>query len=94
MVESDLLPDPELVDMRRRFWWSALFTLPLFAYAMGDMIPSRPFDQVIEPAFAQWLQLLLATPVVLWGGWPFFVRFLSCADSAFRRADRVDARQD
>jgi len=69
-------PDPELVDMRRRFWWSALFTLPLFAYAMGDMIPSRPFDQVIEPAFAQWLQLLLATPVVLWGGWPFFTRAL------------------
>ena len=69
-------PDPELVDMRRRFWWSALFTLPLFAYAMGDMIPSRPFDQVIEPAFAQWLQLLLATPVVLWGGWPFFPRAL------------------
>mgnify|MGYP003123595856 FL=1 len=69
-------PDPELVDMRRRFWWSALFTLPLFAYAMGDMIPSRPFDQVIEPAIAQWLQLLLATPVVLWGGWPFFTRAL------------------
>ena len=69
-------PDPELVDMRRRFWWSALFTLPLFAYAMGDMIPSRPFDQIIEPASAQWLQLLLATPVVLWGGWPFFTRAL------------------
>ena len=69
-------PDPELVDMRRRFWWSALFTLPLFAYAMGDMIPSRPFDQIIEPAFAQWLQLLLATQVVFWGGWPFFTRAL------------------
>ena len=75
-VSLDEGPDPELVDMRRRFWWSALFTLPLFAYAMGDMIPSRPFDQVIEPAFAQWLQLLLATPVVLWGGWPFFTRAL------------------
>jgi len=75
-VSLDEGPDPELVDMRRRFWWSALFTLPLFAYAMGDMIPSRPFDQVIEPAIAQWLQLLLATPVVLWGGWPFFTRAL------------------
>ncbi|MAG40527.1 MAG: copper-transporting ATPase, partial [Erythrobacteraceae bacterium] len=75
-VSLDEGPDPELVDMRRRFWWSALFTLPLFAYAMGDMIPSRPFDQLIEPASAQWLQLLLATPVVLWGGWPFFTRAL------------------
>ena len=73
-VTLDEGPDPELVDMRRRFWWSTLFTVPLFAYAMGDLIPSRPFDSLIEPAWAQWIQLLLATPVVLWGGWPFFVR--------------------
>jgi Cu+-exporting ATPase len=67
-------PDPELVDMRRRFWWSVLFTLPLFAYAMSDMMPWISFDRLIEPARAQWAQLVLATPVVLWGGWPFFVR--------------------
>ncbi|WP_188053762.1 heavy metal translocating P-type ATPase [Sphingosinithalassobacter sp. CS137] len=67
-------PDPELVDMRRRFWWSALLTLPLFAYAMSDMVPGLSFDQLIEPARAQWAQFVLATPVVLWGGWPFFVR--------------------
>ena len=67
-------PDPELVDMTRRFWVSALFTLPLFAYAMSDMVPGISFDRLIEPARAQWAQLALATPVVLWGGWPFFER--------------------
>ena len=66
-------PDPEYLDMRRRFWVSAVLTLPLFVYAMGDMIPGQPFAQ-IAPDWSQWLQLLLATPVVLWGAWPFFVR--------------------
>ncbi|MBL4718701.1 MAG: heavy metal translocating P-type ATPase [Qipengyuania citrea] len=73
-VSLDDGPDPELVDMRRRFWWSALFTIPLFAYAMGDLIPGISFERLIEPVWAQWAQLLLAAPVVLWGGWPFFVR--------------------
>lgn len=73
-VSLDDGPDPELVDMTRRFWVSALFTLPLFAYAMSDMVPGISFDRLIEPARAQWAQLVLATPVVLWGGWPFFVR--------------------
>ncbi|QQN75197.1 heavy metal translocating P-type ATPase [Croceicoccus sp. YJ47] len=67
-------PDPELVDMRRRFWWSALLTLPLFVYAMSDMAPGLSFDRLIEPAWAQWAQFALVTPVVLWGAWPFFVR--------------------
>jgi P-type Cu+ transporter len=73
-VSLDEGPDPELVDMRRRFWWSTLFTVPLVAYAMGDLVPRISFDRLIEPAWAQWMQLLLASPVVLWGGWPFFVR--------------------
>jgi len=67
-------PDPELVDMLRRFWWSAPLTLPLFVYAMSDMAPGLSFDRLIEPAWAQWAQFALATPVVLWGAWPFFVR--------------------
>ncbi|MBB3764243.1 heavy metal translocating P-type ATPase [Sphingomicrobium lutaoense] len=74
MVSLDMGPDPELIDMRRRFWVSAILTLPLFVYAMGDMIPGQPFAELVEPAWAQWLQLILATPVVLWGAWPFFVR--------------------
>jgi Cu+-exporting ATPase len=64
----------ELDDMRRRFWISAMFTLPLFVYAMGEMIPGAPFADIVPTAWAQVLQLALATPVVLWGGWPFFVR--------------------
>jgi Cu+-exporting ATPase len=73
-VSLDDGPDPELVDMRRRFGWSALLTLPLFVYAMSDMAPGLSFDRLIEPAWAQWAQFALATPVVLWGAWPFFVR--------------------
>ncbi|AKQ41653.1 copper/silver efflux P-type ATPase [Aurantiacibacter atlanticus] len=67
-------PDPELVEMNRRFWVSLVFTIPLFIYAMGDLIPGQPFSQIVEPALAQWIQLALATPVVLWGAWPFFTR--------------------
>jgi Cu+-exporting ATPase len=66
--------DPELIDMRRRFWWSALLTLPIFAYTMGEMVAGMKVGPLIEPRLAQWLQLALATPVVLWGGLPFFVR--------------------
>ncbi|EMD83359.1 heavy metal translocating P-type ATPase [Pacificimonas flava] len=75
-VSLDDGPDPELVDMRRRFWVSAALTVPLFIYAMGDLIPGQPFSRLIEPAWAQWLQLGLASPVVFFGAWPFFVRGL------------------
>ena len=61
-------------SMSWRFWVSALLTLPLFVYAMGDLIPGRPLESLLSPTGSQWFQLLLATPVVLWGGWPFFVR--------------------
>lgn len=67
-------PDPEYLDMRRRFWVSAAFSIPLFIYAMGDLIPGKPFAGLFAPGIAQWLQLLVASPVVLWGAWPFFVR--------------------
>lgn len=64
----------ELDDMTRRFWISALLSAPLFIYAMGDFIPGRPFEALISGAWSQWLQIALAAPVVLWGGWPFFKR--------------------
>ncbi len=67
-------PDPELIDMTRRFWISAAFTLPLFLYAMLHMLPGNPLAGWLSPAAGNILQLLLATPVVLWGGWPFFQR--------------------
>ena len=64
--------DPELADMSRRFWISAVLTLPIFILAMGEMFPG--FHSIVSPRVSIWIQFILATPVVLWGGWPFFVR--------------------
>jgi len=66
----------ELDDMTRRFWISAAFTLPLLVWTMGEMLPviGPALHGALSPAAATWLQLVLATPVVLWGGWPFLVR--------------------
>jgi P-type Cu+ transporter len=66
----------ELDDMTRRFWISAIFTIPLAIYAMGDLIPGRPLEGLLPAGWSQWAQFALALPVVLWGGWPFFVRGL------------------
>ena len=67
-------PNPELVEMSRRFWTSAALAAPLLAIAMGDYIPGRPFERLLSPGARQWIELALATPVCLWGAWPFFVR--------------------
>jgi len=67
-------PDPELADMTRRFWIGLVLTLPLLAFVMGDMLPGQPLRHLIPGRFSAWLQLVLATPVVLWAGWPFFQR--------------------
>src|SRR5438445_2461071 len=66
--------NPELRNMTRRFWVSTVLTLPLLASVMGDMLPGQPLRHLVSPRVAAWAQLVLATPVVLWGGWPFFVR--------------------
>ena len=64
----------ELIDMKRRFWVSAALSLPLLALAMSEMIPGDPVRNAIGLNLVNWISLALATPVVLWGGWPFFVR--------------------
>ena len=64
----------ELRDMTRRFWISLGLSLPLLAFAMSDMLPSSPLRHIASARAIAWLQLVLATPVVLWGGWPFFER--------------------
>ncbi len=66
--------DAELRDMTRRFWVSTVLAIPVLFSAMGAEFWPDLFAQVIHPRSRQWLELLLATPVVLWGGWPFFVR--------------------
>ncbi len=65
----------ELREMSRRFWASAALTIPLVAIAMGDLLPGEPVSKLIgSHSVRGWLELALGTPVVLWGGWPFFTR--------------------
>ena len=66
--------NPELRDMTRRFWISLALTAPLLAVAMADMLPGMPVQRALPAGWLPWLELLLASPVVLWGGWPFFQR--------------------
>jgi Cu+-exporting ATPase len=66
--------NPELVDMRRRFWISLALSLPVFLLAMSEMIPGQIVQHALGHRLVTWLQFALATPVVLWGGWPFFER--------------------
>ncbi len=66
-------PNPELVDFTRRFWVGAVLSLPLLVLAMGPMVGLGIRGAIGETA-AQWIELVLATPVVLWCGWPFFQR--------------------
>jgi Cu+-exporting ATPase len=66
--------NPELANMTRRFWAGVILTLPLLALMVSDLLPSQPIQHWIEPRVLSWLQFALATPVVLWGGWPFFER--------------------
>jgi Cu+-exporting ATPase len=65
--------DPELRGMTRRFWLAAALTLPVFLIAMLPMV-GVPVDRWLGPTAHMWVQLVLATPVVLWAGWPFFER--------------------
>lgn len=66
--------NPELTDMRRRFWVSVVLSLPVFLIGMNDVLPGRPLERIVSMDALGWIQFVLATPVVLWGGWPFFVR--------------------
>ena len=65
----------ELIDMKRRFWVSTALTLPLLVLAMSEFVSGDPIRMNIGPRNVIWISLVLASPVVLWGGWPFFVRF-------------------
>jgi P-type Cu+ transporter len=66
--------NPELRDMSRRFWISLILTAPLLIIAMADMLPGMPVQHAVGAGRLHWIELLLATPVVLWAGWPFFQR--------------------
>lgn len=66
--------NPELRDMSRRFWISVALTAPLLLIAMADMLPGMPVQHALPSGWLPWMELILATPVVLWAGWPFFER--------------------
>jgi Cu+-exporting ATPase len=70
MVRLEEEVNPEQVDMTRRFWVSVALTVPILLIAMSEMV----FPHAVSPRLSVWIQFLLATPVVLWGGWPFFER--------------------
>lgn len=73
-VSIDEEENPELVDMMRRFKISIVLAIPLIFIAMQAHIPGVSLEKLISPVILKWIELVLATPVVLWGGWPFFVR--------------------
>ena len=66
--------NPELSFMTRRFWISVALTIPVLILGMSDVIPGQPLQQFLSMRAISWIELLLATPVVLWGGFPFFQR--------------------
>jgi len=72
--EEDL---SELHDMSRRFMLSLILTLPLLIIVMGDMLPSKPFSNLFSPEIKIWIEFSLATPICLYGAWPFYQRFIS-----------------
>jgi P-type Cu+ transporter len=74
VAATESTANPELASMTRRFWVSAALTLPLLAIMVSDIVPGRPLQQLLEGSLLGWIELALATPVVLWGGWPFFER--------------------
>jgi Cu+-exporting ATPase len=73
-VTAEEEANPELADMTRRFWVCLVLTAPLLFLAMSEMIPGQPVQHALPARLLTWVQLALATPVVLWGGWPFFER--------------------
>jgi Cu+-exporting ATPase len=72
LVSANTGPNPELADMSRRFWIGLVLTVPVFALEMGAHLAGG--HGFIDPSLSNLIQFLLASPVVLWAGWPFFVR--------------------
>jgi Cu+-exporting ATPase len=73
LASADEGPNPELVDMTRRFWVGVVFSVPVIVLAMGPHFIDALADAIPQDV-SNWIQLFLATPVVLWSGWPFFQR--------------------
>jgi Cu+-exporting ATPase len=72
LVTAESGPSPELADMTQRFWIGLALSVPVFALEMGGHLTN--LHMLIGATLSSWIQLAIATPVVLWAGWPFFVR--------------------
>ena len=72
VVTADSGPNPELADMTKRFWIGLVLAFPVFALEMGGHVVD--LHGIVDQTTSNWIQLVLSTPVVLWAGWPFFVR--------------------
>jgi Cu+-exporting ATPase len=66
--------NPELDDMSRRFWWSLALTAPILLMMAAELVPGQPLMHALSALTMAWIQFALATPVVIWGGKPFFER--------------------
>src|ERR1700735_823471 len=73
-ITVDDQEDPELASITRRFWISVALTVPVLVLGMSDMIPGQPVERLLSMRAMGWVEFFLATPVVLWAGWPFFER--------------------
>jgi Cu+-exporting ATPase len=73
-ITAEAAPNLELIDMTRRFWIGLVLTIPVFVLEMGGHIPGLGLNHLVPPGLSNWVQLVLATPVVLWAGAPFFQR--------------------
>ncbi|MXP65296.1 heavy metal translocating P-type ATPase [Roseomonas sp. M0104] len=73
-MTAEAVPNQELADMTRRFWIGLALTLPVFLLEMGGHIPGLGLHHLVSQRVSAWVQFAFGTPVVLWAGWPFFVR--------------------
>ena len=73
-ISAVAAPNHELADMSRRFWIGLVLSLPVFVLEMGGHIPALGLHHLVPMQTSIWVQFVLATPVVLWAGWPFFQR--------------------
>ncbi|MEA2791098.1 MAG: P-type Cu+ transporter [Acetobacteraceae bacterium] len=80
-VTAEAVPNHELADMSQRFWIGLVLTLPVFILEMGGHIPALGLPDLVPPRISIWIQFVLATPVVLWAGLPFFQRGLASVRS-------------
>ncbi|MEK6769198.1 MAG: heavy metal translocating P-type ATPase [Gemmatimonadota bacterium] len=74
VASEDEGPNPELMDMTRRFWIGVVLTAPLLAIMLAELLPTDPIAGLMMSGALPWIEAALASPVVLWAGWPFFVR--------------------